>query len=305
MRIAQPPLVLLAFGAVDEKLALVRATPPLAPIVSYRRNRYSTDVTCLHLKPDGNLLVGFGDWSLNGGKVPILEVDSKTGEVRSQSEPLRTENISIIKDTSGGLVVPYTDPTANTHEDTPAGRKWRIFARQKPDGSWEESGDFKQAIHAFDAVELDGELFFCGSIYPGYAAIFTPGGNTTAGKIVASEQEQGDYHRFYRFYPHTEKSVRVYNPGTGRAYIFDGNDLTPDETGWAPSNGALYCPSTGYQLFIGPLNWRIYTPEGVLFWDAPAPVSHIPTAFTCAPAGKTLWVGHKDGSLSCYYMERR
>lgn len=279
----------------------MRHLPAPSDIVTYGQGRFNRAITGIYPTDDGRLLIGFGDWTLNGGKVPVLELDPVSGAVVDQSFPLRTENVSILRNTDDGLIVPYTDPVGASFEDTPSGRKWRVYARRDSTGSWVECGDMKQIIHAFDAVVLGGKLFLCGSIYPGHAAVVTPGDDTVTGEVVAAESERGDFHRFYRFYPHTDTTRRLYNPRSGRAYIFDGKTLVPDTSDWSPTAFTLMCPRSDYRLVISSTRWRLYRPDGVLAWDFEGPVE-TPTAF--AFIGDGFWTGHGDGSIRHYILGR-
>lgn len=301
MKVASLPLVLPATGFSGDRCQLVRHLPAPSAIIAYSRGRFSRGITGIYPTDDGHLLVGFGDGNLNGGKVPVLELDPVTGDVLSQSFLLRSENISTLRNTGDGLIAPYTDPVGASFEDTPSGRKWRVYARRDSAGSWVECGDMKQIIHAFDAVVLGGKLFLCGSIYPGHAAVVTPGDDAVAGEVVAAEPERGDFHRFYRFYPHTDMTRRLYNKGTGRAYIFDGETLVPDVSGWSPMTPSLMCPRTDYQLVISSTRWRLYRPDGVLVWDFRG-LGDTPTAF--AFVGEGFWVGYGGGSIKYCALER-
>ena len=301
MKIASLPLVLPVTGFSGDRCQLVRHLPVPSAIVAYSRGRFSRGITGIYPTDDGRLLAGFGDANLNGGRVPILELDPVSGAVLDQSFPLRTENISTLRNTDDGLIAPYLDPTGDSFEDTPSGRKWRVYARRDSTGSWVECGDMRQVIHAFDAVVLGGKLFLCGSVYPGHAAVITPGDDAVAGEVVAAEPERGDFHRFYRFYPHTDVTRRLYNPGTGRAYIFDGQNLIPDTSGWSPAASALMCPRSDYQLVISPIRWRLYRPDGVLAWDF-RELGVPPTAF--AFVGEGFWIGYGDGSIKYCALER-
>lgn len=301
MRVASLPLVLPATGVSTDQHQLVRHLPAPSAIVTYSRGRFARGITGIYPTDDGHLLLGFGDWNLNGGRVPVLELDPVSGVVLGQSFALRSENISTLRNAGDGLIAPYTDPVGASFEDTPGGRKWRVYARRDPGGSWVECGDMRDIIHAFDAVVLGGKLFLCGSVYPGHAAVVTPGDDTVTGEVVAAEPERGDFHRFYRFYPHTDTTRRLYNPGTRRAYIFDGHALIPDTSDWSPMAFLLMCPRTDYQLAISSTRWRLYRPDGVLAWDFRGP-GEVPTAF--AFVGDGFWVGCSDGSIKHYALER-
>lgn len=301
MRVASLPLVLPATGFSGDRCQLVRHLPVPSAVAAYSRGRFARAITGIYPTDDGHLLLGFGDWNLNGGRVPVLELDPVSGAVLDQSFPLRTENISTLRNTGDGLIAPYVDPTGDSFEDTPNGRKWRVYARRDPGGSWVECGDMAQIIHAFDAVVLGGKLFLCGSVYPGHAAVITPGDDTVTGEVVAAEPERGDFHRFYRFYPHTNTTRRLYNPGTRQAYIFDGKTLTPDTSDWSPAAFALPCPRSDYQLVISSTRWRLYKPDGVLVWDFRG-LGETPTAF--AFVGEGFWTGYGDGSIKYCVLER-
>lgn len=301
MKVASSPLVLPATGVSTDQRQLVRHLPAPSAIVAYSGGRFARAVTGIYPTDDGHLLLGFGDWNLNGGRVPVLKLDPVSGAVLDESFPLRTENISTLRNIGGGLIAPYVDPTGDSFEDTPNGRRWRVYARRDSTGSWVECGDMGGVIHAFDATVLKGKLFLCGSIYPGHAAVVTPGDDSVAGEVVAAEPGQGGGHRFYRFYPHTDTTRRLYNPGTGQAYIFDGETLIPDTSGWSPVAFSLMCPRTDYGLVISSTRWRLYRPDGVLAWDFRGP-GEVPTAF--AFVGDGFWVGCSDGSIKHYALER-
>lgn len=257
-------------------------------VAAYRAARPNLSAAITGITPwAGGLALGYGDWTVNGWQVPLLHLEPGTGAVITLTEPQPTENFSTLRVIGGTLYAPHTDPTSDSKA---------CLTTIAPTGEVSTLGTH-QVIHAFDATILSGQIYLCGSTYPGKAAIFTPE------QVIAEAPGVGDYQRFYRFYPHTEGTRRVYAPIEGRWFIFDGRTLAPDGEAPPAPTAVLHCPASGAYLVSG-ARWRLYSPTGALLWVVPVPEERLSIS-SIYWDGSGLWVGTSDAEVRYYTIGRR
>lgn len=255
-----------------------------------RGDGLSSAITGMLPVHDG-LLVGFGDWAVNGGPVPLIKISHDSSEsIVLDSVP--TESISCIKVVDGDIHIPFTDPRDNLLSSSD-GVAIRIAMVKKGD-EWVPVGN-AHMIHCFDVTSINGELFYCGSVPPGNAAVVSE-----SGKIFKCP-DSGPLSRFYRFYD-SHDGARVYNPSTSALYAFDGDGLVEVRDEFRPVDG-LVCGLTGNVLSTAGPMWRIYGRNGVLrewFTPSGAWVHDAPTAY--ASSGEVHYIGWLSGRISVFEL---
>lgn len=102
----------------------------------------------------GDVLVGYGDWSLNGGPVSVLAYDVATGEHKELLAGCPTEAFSRVVSINGAAYLPFVDPT---------GPDVGGFATNSS-GVWENvlMPEYSM-IHCFDVSIIGGITYVCGS----------------------------------------------------------------------------------------------------------------------------------------------
>lgn len=104
---------------------------------------------------NGRLYVGYGDYTANTGPIDLYSYDANTGASRLDIK-VPTEDIDIITEVNGKLVVPYIDPRAEW--SSPVG-----YASNKS-GTW-QNYDQAKMIHNYDMATTNGtNLFMAGSL---------------------------------------------------------------------------------------------------------------------------------------------
>lgn len=281
-----------SFPTRDALTLISVSSPPVIAEYVRRNPELSPAITGI-FPHGGKLLVGFGDWAINGGTIPLVAFDPATGGQETLLEEVFTENLSIFREIDGALYAPYIDPRAEFRDG-----KSRCLLTNAG-GTWENAGD-KGMVHIFDVTSIGGQIFICGSDGSGdggKAAIATPGDDVTPGVEVASDPMRDDFARFYRFHPSpVPGTVRFHNPVSGQGFLFDGDELT--QIDWAPMQG-IFCPLTDYCLTIaqGGNRWRVYDAQGRLLLDCRAP--ELPPVCVLFYQGK-MYTGTAFGEIKIY-----
>ena len=119
---------------------------------------------------DGELYVGSGDYDKNAGPVFVMKYNSETGVWENTGE-LPDEQINRFCIIDGKLTIPGTDP----QEDWTLGNYYVL-----QDGIWTVVRNIPYAIHNFDMVEYNGEIFAGLGVSSGYypVAVSSDGGVT-------------------------------------------------------------------------------------------------------------------------------
>lgn len=108
----------------------------------------------------GKLFIGMGDWNINGGPVPLLEITGGL-DTRVVLPSAKTEAIERIQEIDGVLYAPYTDPRDNQRPDI---RGKHYFMARCVHGRWENTGavgyDF---THVFGVVKFRHKVLAYGS----------------------------------------------------------------------------------------------------------------------------------------------
>lgn len=199
---------------------------PLHPTVML--DDRGTHQTIGSLGVDGNnLVIGYGDWTINTGPLKILGYDLSTLEpvtLMEQPPALSTEAWARIRIIDGKAYLPHTDPTSNQQG---------AYTTNET-GIWEtvKVGENPSMIHTFDVIRFKGRTLVCGSMSAGGGAgcVYTetePGSREFARSLLGDIRD--DFARFYKFFVHdggNEVRVQSIRGGLETFATSDGDNWT-------------------------------------------------------------------------------
>ncbi len=175
----------------------VQASPFLGfhPDAQEQPTDWGKSLHSIHLD-DGQLYLGYGDYSLNTGPITIRSYDINRGTFSPPRLSAGTEAISQWRSLNGQVFGVMTD--AN-FEPSQGG-----YFSGKPTGSWSEAL-VGPAIHSYDIASYNGDLYLAGagsSTASGYAGIHkSRDGGITWNIDLEILPPSGGYGRFYGIHP--------------------------------------------------------------------------------------------------------
>lgn len=223
-------------------LLLVASTvqnPPLMgfhPEARLQATPLGMSLHSLHLD-EGQLYMGYGDYSLNTGPIAIRSYDIATGTFSPSRWLARTEAISQWRSINGQVFGVMTD--AN-FEPSQGG-----YFSGTAQGEWSETL-VGPSIHSYDIASYNDSLYLAGAgseNASGYAAIHRSDDDGASWNIDLEVFPVGGYGRFYGIYPLRNRlyafateivgttltfAVYVSDGGAWSKVSSPGNDTTPD-----------------------------------------------------------------------------